>query len=46
MNRKVIDALLGLLNQRVTIDFPRQIFGFAVDFLQCLVNWHRADRHR
>ena len=43
---EVIHALLGLLDQRVAENFPSQVFGNAADFLKCLVNWHRADRHR
>ena len=43
---EVIDALLGLLDQRVAIDLPGQIFGTAADFFERLVDRHRADRHR
>ena len=42
---KVIDALLGLLDQRVAIDLPRQVFGFAVHFFECLIDRHGPDRH-
>ena len=42
---EVIDALLGLFDQRVAEDFPGQVLGLAVDLLQRLVDRHRADRH-
>jgi hypothetical protein len=43
---EVVDALLGLLDQRVAEDLPGQVFGLAVDLLQRLVDRHGADRHR
>ena len=43
---EVVDALLRLLDQRVAIDLPRQIFRTAADLLERLVDRHRADRHR
>ena len=43
---EVIDALLGLFDQRVLEDFPGQVFGNAVDLFQRLVNRYRANRHR
>ncbi len=43
---EVIDALLGLLDQRVAVHLPGQLLGLAVDLLQRLVDRHRADRHR
>ncbi|KGD50920.1 hypothetical protein DP43_4898 [Burkholderia pseudomallei] len=46
VDREVVDALLGLLDQRVAEDFPGQVLGLAVDLLQRLVDRHRADRHR
>ena len=46
MNREVVDALLGLFDQRVAKDFPGQVFGFAADFFQRLIDRHGADRHR
>ena len=45
VNRKVVDALLGLFDQRVAVEFPREVFRFAVDFLQRLIDRHRADGH-
>ena len=45
MDREVVDALLGLLDQRVAVDFPGQILGAAADLLERLVDRHRADRH-
>jgi hypothetical protein len=46
MDGEIVDALLGLLDQRVAKHFPRELLGLAVDFLEGLVNRHRADRHR
>ena len=43
---EVVDALLRLLDERVAVDLPGQIFGPAADFLERLVDRHRADRHR
>ncbi len=43
---EVIDALLGLLDQRVAEHFPGQLFGLAVDLFQRLVDRHGTDRHR
>ena len=45
VDREIIDALLGLFDQRVAENFPRQIFGFAIDFFERLINRHGADRH-
>ena len=42
---EVIDALLGLLDQRVAEDFPGQVFGLAVNLFQRLIDRHRADRY-
>ena len=42
---EVVHTLLGLLDQCVAENFPRQIFGLAVHLLQRLVNRHRADGH-
>src|SRR5690606_31144331 len=42
---EIVDALLGLLDQRVAVDFPAEVFGDAADFLQRLVDRHRADGH-
>src|SRR5687768_4646377 len=43
MDGEVIDTLLGLLNQRVAKDFPREILRLAIDFFQRLINRHRAN---
>ena len=42
---EVVDALLALLDQRVAIDLPGEVFGPAADFFERLINRHRADRH-
>ena len=41
---EIIDALLGLLDQRVLVDVPVELDGIAVDLLQRLIDRHRADR--
>ena len=46
MNGEVVNALLGLLNERVAENFPGQVFGLAVDFFERLINRHGTDRHR
>ena len=43
---EIVDALLGLLDQRVAEDFPGQVLGDAADFLQRLIDRHGADRNR
>ena len=43
---EVVDALLGLLDQRVLEHLPVELVGLAVDLLQRLVDRHGADRHR
>src|SRR5688572_24444058 len=42
---EVVDALLGLFNQSVAEDFPRQLFRFAANFFQSLIDWHSANWH-
>src|SRR6185503_8489973 len=46
VNRKVINTLLRLLDQRVAKNLPRKLLGFAADFFKRLVNRHGADRYR
>ena len=46
MNGEVVDALFGLLQQRVAEGFPGEIFGDPVDLLQRLVDRHSTDRYR
>ena len=46
MDGEVVHALLCLLDERVAVDLPRQLFGPAADFFQRLINRHRADGHR
>ncbi len=41
----VVDALLGLLDQRVPVDLPGELLGLAVDLLQRLVDRHGAEGH-
>ena len=42
---EVIDALLGLLDEGVAEDFPGEVFGAAVHFLERLVDGDGADGH-
>src|SRR5450830_1787726 len=46
MDGEVVDALLGLFDQRVAEQLPGQVFGGAADFFQGLVDRHGTDRHR
>ncbi|MCY1247551.1 hypothetical protein D9M72_608950 [compost metagenome] len=46
MDGEIIDALFGLLDQRVAIDLPVEVLGNAIDLFQSLVERHGADRHR
>ena len=46
MNGEVIHSLLSLFYQSVTKQFPGQLLGLALDFLQSLVDRHSANRHR
>ncbi|GAR74000.1 hypothetical protein NGUA18_01882 [Salmonella enterica] len=43
MNSEIVDALFGLLQQRVAEGFPGKILGDPVDLFQRLVDRHRAD---
>ena len=44
VNGEIVDTLLGLLDECVAVNLPSQVFGFAVHFLECLINRHSADR--
>jgi hypothetical protein len=46
MDGEIVDALFGLLDQRVLVDLPGQLDRIAVDLLQRLVDRHGADRDR
>src|SRR3546814_1958815 len=46
VDREIIDALFGLLDEGVAEDFPRPVFRDAADFLECLIDRDGADRHR
>ncbi|MCY1525003.1 hypothetical protein D9M68_599660 [compost metagenome] len=43
---EVVDALLRLLDERVAVDFPGEVFGHAAHLFERLVDRHRADGHR
>ena len=45
VNREIVHALLGLLDQRIPVDLPGQLFRTAIDLLQRLVDRHGPDRH-
>ncbi len=45
MDGEIVDALLGLLDQRIAEYLPVQILGNAVHLLQRLIDRHRANRH-
>ncbi len=44
MDGEIVDALLGLLDERVAVDLPGQVLGDAADLLQRLVDRDGADR--
>ena len=46
MNRKIIHALFALFNQGIAVELPREVFHFAVHFLQCLINGNRTYGNR
>ena len=46
VDREVIDALFGLFDERVAEQLPGEVFGFAIDFFQRLINRHGADGYR
>ena len=46
MNGEVVHALLGLLNQGIAKNFPRQVLGDSIYFLQRLIDGDRTDGHR
>ncbi len=46
VHREVVHALLALLDQCVTVNFPGELLGFPLDFFQRLIDRHGADRDR
>ena len=46
MDREVIDALLGLLDDRVAVDLPRELVRIPADLLERLVDRDSSDRNR
>ena len=46
MDSKVVYTLFALFNKGVLVDFPSQVFHFAVYLLQCLVDGYSAYRYR
>ena len=46
MDGEIVDALLGLLDQRVLVDLEVELDRIAVHLLERLIDRHRADRHR
>ena len=45
MDGEIVDPLLALLDQRVAVDLPCQVFGHAIDLFERLIDRHRPDRH-
>ena len=43
---EIIDTLFALLNEYVAVNFPSEIFGFAIDLFHSLIDRHSADRNR
>ncbi len=46
MDREIVHALLGLLDQRVAIEVPGEVLSDTAHLLERLVDRHGADRHR
>ena len=46
MKSEIVDALFGLLDERVAHQFPAEFFRVPAHFLQCLINRHGSHRHR
>ena len=46
MDRKVINSLLTLFNQRIAKQFPGQLFRLSSDLFHCLIHRHSSYRHR
>ena len=43
---EIVHALLALLDERVLVDLPVELYRIAVHLLQRLIDRHGADRHR
>ena len=43
---EIVNTLFALFYQRVTVDFPREVFNLSVNFLQSLIDGHSADGDR
>ena len=43
---EIVHTLFSLLDQRVAEDFPGKVLGLAIHLFQCLIDRHRANRHR
>ncbi len=43
---EVVHALLALLDERIAVDLPREIFRTPAGFLERLIDGHRPDRDR
>ena len=46
MDREIVDPLLRLLDQSVTIDLPGQFFSFSTNLFECLIDGNGSDRNR
>src|SRR5688572_16915402 len=46
MNREIVHALLRLLDESVSIEFPCQVLGPAAALLEGLIDRNRANRNR
>ncbi len=46
MDGEIVHALFALLDKRVAIHLPREVFHLAVYLLQCLIDRHCAHRNR
>jgi hypothetical protein len=46
MNREIVYALLGLLDESVTVELPSEAFDLSVDLFECLINGDSSDGDR
>ena len=44
MDGEIIDALLGLFNERITVNLPGEVLSLSPTFLQCLLVWDGPTR--
>src|SRR5260370_17516596 len=46
VDREIVDALFALLDQRVLVELPGQLYRISGALLQRLINWNGAEPNR